>query len=207
MVFEALELIRSELEAYLKPLVDPITVKLGNIATVAGTQANSILITLVNIEEEATLKNSSSYQRNAAGGFDIQNPPVFLNLYVLISANHINIDDYESALKMLSWIIQCFQKKNQYTLANTPAATALNDAGPGASPIDPRVMLLCIVADFYSLSFERLNQLWGTLGGKQVPAVMYKIRVVEEQAGGQLGAGPAIQGIEGRVKRTTSTPN
>ena len=57
MVFEALELLRSELEAYLKPFADPITVRLGNIATVAGTQANAVLITLVNLEEESTLKN------------------------------------------------------------------------------------------------------------------------------------------------------
>lgn len=208
MVFEALELIRSELEAYIKPLANLTTVKLGNIGAVAGTQANAVMIGLVNIEEESALKNTSPYQRNAiTGNFDIQHPPVFMNLYVLISANYSGIDDYETAVKMLSRIVQCFQRKNQFTIANTPSATSLNDSGPAAPAIDPRAMLMRVVVDFYSLSFEKLNQLWGTLGGKQVPSVLYKIRIVEEQAEGQIGAGPPIQAIEGRIKSINATPN
>jgi len=33
--------------------------------------------------------------------------------------------------------------------------------------------------DLHSMTFEQLNHLWGTLGGKQVPSALYKARVVE----------------------------
>ncbi|RCR69471.1 DUF4255 domain-containing protein [Larkinella punicea] len=189
MVYEALELIRSELETYVKPLADGITVNLGSIAAVAGTQANTILIGLVHLEEEATLKNTSPYQRNSTtGGFDVRNPPVFLNLYVLISANYAGSGDYETALKLLSRTVQCFQQKNQFTIANTLTDKIFDDA---------QALMLRMTVELYSLSFEKLNQLWGTLGGKQVPSVVYKVRVVEEQAEGQLGAGTQILSIEG----------
>ena len=189
MVYEALELIRSELETYVKPLADGITVNLGSIATVAGTQANTVLIGLVHLEEESTLKNTSPYQRNSiTGGFDVRNPPVFLNLYVLISANYAGSGDYETALKLLSRTIQCFQQKNQFTIANTLTDKTFDD---------PQALMLRMSVELYSLSFEKLNQLWGTLGGKQVPSVVYKVRVVEEQAEGQLGAGTQILSIEG----------
>jgi hypothetical protein len=36
-----------------------------------------------------------------------------------------------------------------------------------------------IILDLYSLSFEQINYLWSTLGGKQHPFVCYKLRMVE----------------------------
>jgi hypothetical protein len=30
----------------------------------------------------------------------------------------------------------------------------------------------------YTLTFEQINHLWGSLGGRQIPFVMYKVRMV-----------------------------
>jgi hypothetical protein len=32
--------------------------------------------------------------------------------------------------------------------------------------------------ELYTLTFEQINHLWGSLGGRQVPFVMYKLRLV-----------------------------
>ncbi|WP_210518777.1 DUF4255 domain-containing protein [Hymenobacter terricola] len=191
MIFEALELIRTELAAYLAPRnATAVDVALGSIASAAGTQTDQVLISLVNVEEETALKNSSPYQRNATGGFDVVNPPVFLNLFVLIAANFNDNATYATALKRLAWVVQCFQQKSEFTVANTPSATIADAAV---------AVRLHVALDLYSLSFEKLNQLWGTLGGKQVPCVLYKARVVEEQADGLLNTGPEIMRVEGRT--------
>jgi Pvc16 N-terminal domain len=187
MIFEAIELIRSELQAYILPFSTTAKVELGSIANVAGSQSDKILVSLINVEEENTLKNVSPYQRNPTGGFDIKNPPVFLNLYILIAANFNDNQTYETALKLLARVIQCFQAKRTYTVANTPNAIEF---------ADPQATTLHVTMDLYAMSFEKINQLWGTLGGKQVPFACYKMRVVEEQADKQVGGGSAIMTIE-----------
>jgi hypothetical protein len=32
--------------------------------------------------------------------------------------------------------------------------------------------------ELYTLTFEQINHLWGSLGGKQMPFVMYKLRLI-----------------------------
>lgn len=189
MIFEALELLRSELDTYVKPFLgNTSVVQFGSPATTS--EPGKILIGLVNTEEEHALKNGSPYQRNAMGGFDLVNPPVFLNLYVLVCATYSTSETYTTALKSLGRAVQCFQQKNVFSLANSPNATGL---------LDPQAVGLRVSVELCSLSFERMNQLWGTLGGKQVPFVLYKVRVVEEQAQEPVGSGSAIMTIEGNI--------
>ncbi len=196
MIFEALQLLRAELAAYL---ADPrrdtqVQVELGS----PTNSPDQVLLSLVNVEEETTLRNSSPYQRNPAGGYDLVNPPVFLNLYVLISAGgQESATTYATALKRLAWVVQCFQQKTVLS----PATQA------GFASDDPGAARLRLSLDLYSLSFEKLSQLWGTLGGKQQPCVLYKVRVVEEQGEGQLGHGPEITLIERRSAITPLSAN
>lgn len=198
MIFEALELMRAELQTYVQPFSATMRVELGSIASVAGNQQDSILVSLINIEEESTLRNvPPPYQRNAAGSLERTQPPVFLNLYVLICANYSDNNTYQSALQWLSRVVQCFQHKNLFNVANTP-----NTANLPAEAAN-----LQVTTEIYSLTFEKLNQLWGTLGGKQVPSVVYKVRVVEEKAESFMGEGSAILTIEGRTAPVLTLPN
>ncbi|MDB5269717.1 MAG: hypothetical protein JWP58_2757 [Hymenobacter sp.] len=190
MIFEALQLLRAELAAYLTApgRDEQAQVELGNIAS--GTE-DQVLLSLVNLEEEAALRNSTPYQRNPTGGFDVVNPPVFLNLFVLVAAYSRDNSTYATALKRIAWAVQCFQQRNNFSVANT-LSTSLESAA------DPALLRLRLSLDLYSLSFEKVSQLWTTLGGKQMPCVLYKVRLVEEQAEGRLGHGPAITSIEQR---------
>ena len=105
MIGLALKLLRDELSHYVfqnKRPTDSITeddVILHNIALMdSETQDlnNKIVITLVNTEEESTLKNGRHTSRTITGVRYIE-PPVFLNLYILISV--LEIQDKGNMMK------------------------------------------------------------------------------------------------------------
>lgn len=173
MIFDALKLIQAALQSYIRDVEQPVDLNqdiviLDNIAMaeeLGGTRSGlneRVVMSLINIQEEATLKNSA-YYRIENGRTIYHNPPVNLNLFLLFSILHT--DQYDTALKRLSRVIEFFQWKKELSF------TAL----PGVSGISREVR---IVPDLYSLSFDQLNQLWGVLGGKQVPFVVYRARLV-----------------------------
>ena len=87
--------IEAELEAYIPDSFGNDVVSLHNAALVESSDANvqrdvvdHLIISLVNIEEESTMKNGVHFRRNpVTGNADYENPPVNLNLYLLFSAN------------------------------------------------------------------------------------------------------------------------
>jgi len=46
-------------------------------------------------------------------------------------------------------------------------------------------------------SFEELNHVWGTLGGRQLPSVIYKIQVIEIEQDIKLATSGVITHIGG----------
>lgn len=180
MLIHALQIIRKELDLFLTP-VDNATdsgVELGNVAPLDkmqgeanGGDANKVLITLINLREEKTLKNGPFSRRNDTTlKVEYFNPPIFLNLYILISANQVS---YTNSLIYLSRIAAFFQEKNVFTHLNTVAVTNTE------VPLADQMETFKIILDLYSPSFEELNHIWGTLGGKQVPSLVYCLRLVE----------------------------
>ncbi|WP_225882708.1 DUF4255 domain-containing protein [Thalassoporum mexicanum] len=141
---------------------------LDNIAMaeeLGGNRSNMnerIVMSLVNLEEETTLKNSPNYHM-VNGRTIYQNPPISLNLFVLFSVLHS--EQYDTALKRLARVIEFFQWQREFSFTTTP--------GPNGLSKDVRVL-----PDLYTLTFDQLNHLWGALGGKQVPFVMYRTRMV-----------------------------
>ena len=130
-----------------------------------GELTNRIVITLVNIEEEKTLKNEPQYIKSApAAPYQRVRPPVFLNLYLLFTCTHT---DYATALTMLSRLIGFFQVKNTF---------------PDSSPAVPfPAGLNKITLDLHSLTTEQLNHLWGIMGSKHLPSALYKLRLTPVQ--------------------------
>lgn len=173
MIFDALKLIQFALQAYIREVEQPLdfnqdVVVLDNIAMaeeLGGTRSGlneRVVMSLINVEEEATLKNSA-YYRIEKGRTVYQNPPINLNLFILFSILHT--EHYDTALKRLARVIEFFQWKKELSFTTTP----------GVSGISRDIRIL---PDLYSLNFDQLNQLWGSLGGKQVPFVMYRARLV-----------------------------
>jgi hypothetical protein len=192
MIRAAFELLVSALNQYVRVNNQGDPVKAGNIsfmesdATAGGgsVDANKVVVSLVNIEEEAALKNGANLRTVGASTFD-ENRPVFLNLFLLFSA-HFN--DYPTGLDALTQVIEFFQANKVFSFRHTPPERGLPD--------DPRVQELQIHLDLHTLTFQEINDLWGSLGGKQVPFVMYKARLLPVRARAPLEEARLIRRID-----------
>jgi hypothetical protein len=190
MIDRALILLKDELTAYLISKGDnAATVVIDNIGlseTLSGTALiDNIVISLVNIEEESTLKNQSPLKRFSFGGAIYENAPVYLNLYVLITSNYFG-DGYLLALKRLSLIIQFVQSKNTFS-----SAAASSGSTDPENKQDVRFTM-----ELYTLTFEQINHLWGSLGGRQAPFAMYKLRLIAITEHAIVREVPLIEEVE-----------
>lgn len=160
----------------------PDSVSLGNLPDVFGTGTGSgtlsrdkLYLSAVNVREEKTLKNVPNYVRNDVTlTASYQNPPVFLNFLILMTATH---SDYTNALSVLSRGIRFFQFKNVLTQDNVDPASITNSPVP-INPLD-QLQEFKLIFDIYSPTLEEVNHLWGTLGGKQYPFVLYVMRMLD----------------------------
>jgi len=183
MILQILNMLVAQLSMYIKQHsnnVEEPPVVLGNIGlseAVGGNEGymnKKIVLSIVNVMEEATLKNYSHYSNNR-NHLEISNPPAFLNLFLLFTANfnsggNTNNDtDYANGVVRLSQIIAFFQSKNKFTVQNAPTPNTL---------IDPDLQDVKVSMELFSLSFEQINHLWGSLGGKQLPFVLYKAGIL-----------------------------
>ncbi len=198
MIETSLLLLRNELINFLSGK-DPANVVIDNIGLLETTSGNTltenIVITLVNIEEESALKNQSPLKRPFIKSGVYQNPPVYLNLYVLFTCNYSG-DHYQLALRRLSYIIQFVQSKNSFSSSSSVAAATLDLTQLGISDLE-------FTLELYTLTFEQINHLWGSLGGRQVPFVMYKMRLVAVTDHSTVREVPLIEEIKsGILKRT-----
>lgn len=129
---------------------------------------NKVVITLLNVQEESTLKNASWYTRTTISEnpplYDMkkQNPPAYLNLYVMISANRTA---YDKALSNISKTIEIFQTNNVLDYIDADETKNFK-----------------FRIELHSIPFDQLSYVWGLLGGKVMPSVLYKISVIKIEA-------------------------
>lgn len=193
MIDKALAMLRDELDNYIDLSIGSAEVVVDNIGLLetssADTLTKRIVITLVNLEEESTLKNSTPLRKNFGYNAVYENPPVFLNLYVLITCNYSG-DDYVHALERLSAIIKFFQSRNSFSY---------NSLSGGMLPTEPELIDLKFTMELYTLTFEQINHLWGSLGGRQIPFVMYKLRLVALTERAVMREVPVIEEIDTKI--------
>ncbi|ABQ06165.1 DUF4255 domain-containing protein [Flavobacterium johnsoniae] len=186
MIFEVIQIIAEQVNNYLEEIGLEKTVVPENIAFLES-QSNDIddplkdgvALTLINIHEEAALKNFPNHTVENTKTI-YRNSIINLNLYLLFSANR---DKYINSLNDISKIIEFFQGKKLFTQANT----IYNRNSSAMSNVDN----FRFTVELYTPTFEELNYIWGTLGGKQLPSALYKVSLIQierniVQAEGQL---------------------
>jgi len=142
-------------------------VELDNIALLSEddlSKKNNILLTLFNIGEETTMKNDPGYVLMQDELVKYENPPVNLNLSMVVT---VCMNNYTHALIYLSHVITFFQGKNIFTAQNSVTQT------------DGLADDFKLILDLQSLSLEQVNHLWSMLGGRQHPFVCYKVRILQ----------------------------
>lgn len=140
-----------------------VDVSLAPIEKEGQGEGEDIVITLLRVEEETSRKQQSPF-RYAVDERDGKkkvvsknvNPDVCLNLYVLITSH---AQKYDTALAQISDVIYWMNNINYKDNSNEISANSLQ-------------------VELQSLTSEQHNSMWQTLGGKMVPSVVYKVRMV-----------------------------
>lgn len=166
MIYEALLCLTEEINEFfrnrLKINEEKITLSaiVNQDGSIAIQGENKVLVTLVNIERETVGKSNSGIP----GGLTQinKNAALTINLYVLFSA-YFSDGNYPEALRFISFIIAYFQQKSVFTRVNSPR-------------LSPEIEKL--VVEMAPITTEQLNNIWGSLGAKYMPSVVYKVRML-----------------------------
>ena len=179
-ISHALEIISSRVDAIRTGPDNKVT--LDNISQYdSGNNdfADKVVCSLINIEEEATLRNGRVSTRSATEDDKVfrHNPPEIFNLYVLFSATH---SEYREAMKDISRVASFFQQNLVFNRDNEATLNEALEAVGASIPISlQEANIKKIIFELHTLSIEQLNHLWGVLGGKYFPSLLYKCRLVE----------------------------
>jgi hypothetical protein len=195
MIFEIFHLLSEQLNRFFEERgLDDSEVILDNIALVDGPtdvsegMRDKVVMTLVNFQEEATLKNFPNHLQTPQQVI-YRNSIVNIHLFVLFTANRNN---YHKSLKDLSVILEFFQGKRLFTQANTVFDREVASMGELGD--------FRFTVELFSPTFEELNFLWGTLGGRQLPAALYKLCIIPITSGKITQTGPLIEQINNELK-------
>lgn len=92
---------------------------------------------------------------------------------------------YPEALKFLSSIISFFRKNRVINRQTTPE-------------MDTRIEKL--ILDIENLSIQDLSNLWGFLGGKYLPSILYRVRMVAFDSEDVVGRVPVVSEPKSTVR-------
>ncbi|MEN8115396.1 MAG: DUF4255 domain-containing protein [Bacteroidota bacterium] len=193
MIYETLQILKEQLDAFFEEVGLGNIIILDNIALwESGSESadnleGKVVLTLLNIEEESALKNFPAV-KVVNNGTEYKNPSVNLNLFLMVSAN---CDNYDISLRSISKVIEYFQGKKIFTSANT----VYNRSNVSFDPLD----YFKFVVQLYTPGFEVLNHIWGTLGGRQLPSVIYKIQLIQIDRDKKLSTSAVITHIDGEL--------
>jgi hypothetical protein len=195
MIFEVIQIIAEQVNNYLDEIGLEKSVVTENIAflesqndTVASNLDDRVALTLINLDEEATLKNVPNHSVENSKTI-YKNSIINLNLYILFSANRTI---YINSLNDISKIIAFFQGKKLFTQTNTiynRNNVAMANVGNFRFSVE-----------LYTPTFEELNYIWGTLGGKQLPSALYKVSMIQIERNIAQAEGQLIGNVKGITK-------
>jgi len=157
----------SELNDYLNlrsPSLAPDRVVLGSLYDVDGNPDASakekVVVSMVNLQEDRVYHSVDLYEKQPDGSTDVVQPEVRVNLFLLFIAN---ISEYDESLKALEYVISFFQTRHVFNYASIPQLADQQGR---------------MVFELHSMTFEQQNHLWGSLGSKYQPSIMYKAGIV-----------------------------
>lgn len=181
MINLAVQLLATQLNQYLRRIytLGEDVVVVSNLLEMNGNVAenvnNKLVVFLVNIEKDTVpFRQVSSHE---IGEREIQSSaPLYFNLYLMMTANFTG-NSYPEALKFLSSTISFFRKNHVINHQTAPE-------------MDLRIEKL--ILDIENLSIQDLSNLWGSLGGKYLPSILYRVRMVAFDAEDIAGRIPVV---------------
>lgn len=175
MIYQALDTVANELNDYLVARLHKggeraavLNAIVGQEGSVPMNSRDRVVLSLINLEHETAMQFNPIFFQNKekTNTKKPENLPYNFNLDVLVTA--VFEDNYEEGLKHLSEAIYFFQTKNVFNIENTPRL------GMGIQEL---------TFELIKLSYHQEHSLWGAIGAKYMPSVLFKIRMLSFQSG------------------------
>lgn len=173
MIGETLQVIADQLNAFFKLRFDTEEdkVSLNSVVSPDGNididNYDKVLVTLVNVQQEKLTRNFKSYKSHQNNQFSGKKPAVTIHLFIAVCCL-FSENNYQQALTFLSSVIEFFQNKYAFTRSNTPS---LNNR------------IEKITFEIENFTSQEVSHLWGVIGTKYVPSIIYKVSVINYTGG------------------------
>ena len=189
MIDIALRFLKDQVESHLARSlgVSTITTRLSPVVDDTGKFVigdGAIGLTLINVEEDRTLKGQLLEYQERNGQHVAIEPGLHMNLVVMFAAH---FKHYDEALKCLSCVLEFFQGNPGFSPETSPG-------------LDPRIRHLN--PELLTLTFEQLNQVWAFVGAKQLPSVFYRVRTVSIRGDLPVRVQPPVTALGATLKGT-----
>jgi hypothetical protein len=165
-----------------------LDIAITNIATLEdltplNVSKSPIILSIVNIEEDRTLKNQSVYLKETNDKTNIsryKNPTQHLILSVLFSSYSQESIMYLNGIEKLNLIINYFQQYSTFYYKNDDSELIYFEEYISKSETDkPKYAKITFETTF--LGMEQLNQMWSYLGSKYMPSILFRMRLYPVQ--------------------------
>ncbi|MBW3530717.1 DUF4255 domain-containing protein [Shewanella sp. NKUCC06_TVS] len=150
--------------------------------SVCSNVNNKIVLFITSIEKETSMVQAS---REISHSKYLMAKPIFINLYIMVSANFTG-SNYGESLKFISSVIAFFQVNSVFNHQNHP------DMNKGIDKI---------VLDIENVPIQDLSSIWGMLGAKYVPSILYKVRMITIDAKAEISRINEISEIDTITKQ------
>jgi len=136
-----------------------------------GIATNKVILFLAGLERDTLPMRSGGDNQMLS-----YQAPTWLNVYLMVAAN-FTAPSYPDSLKYLSRVIAFFQAHPVFDRHSSPA-------------MDEKIDKL--ILDMENLDRRELNNLWGMFGGKYMPSVLYRVRMLGIDANSVAGRRHAV---------------
>lgn len=183
MIDRAASLISNRLNQYVAaatnaPEPDVVLMNVHDGAAPVAEAQDKLAVFVVNISQD-TISRKAGFK---SGGASVTREQAPLNLYIhLMVAANFEPTKYSRALNTLSLAVQFFQANPIFDPRNAPEMN-----GSGIEKLS---------VEMESLDLEGMSNVWGVLGGRYLPSVLYRIRTVSIDSGAVIAVDPVISGI------------
>jgi hypothetical protein len=183
MIEQAMAFVVGELNAHLQRQYDQTRnlLVLGPLVSVDGatmTEAtHAAIASITNITQDTTLRNQARRQLTVNHAV-ISRPRIEINVHIIFSAA---LARYETSLALLSSIILRLHETPVFDVQNSPELPAT---------------ISRLALSMLNLDYSEQSHLWGGMGAKYVPSVLYEMRMSSSETTNVAAISGTVRGVD-----------
>lgn len=165
ILYQTFDFLRSQLNSFFRSTERwsedkaVLSAVMNEDGSASADTSDKLILTLAQMSQEVTLKNHVP-RINGGAESGRANPPISFNFDILVAAR---CSQYEESLKLISDAVLFFQANSYFDHTTHPSLFE------GIQKISMSVL---------DMPAQDLSHLWGMLGGKYMPSVVYRARTV-----------------------------